>query len=133
MDDLVAGAKSDEEAPKVCREPKEIVQQTEMTLRKWTTNLDGFNIALKHDEQTTGKELAILHDKCESCPSFECMLQTFHTAREQFPEFLLSYEVMNAESVRCVRDNLHLRLPLDGEHPFYLLIKVAGVFEFIST
>ncbi|KAL3186181.1 hypothetical protein MRX96_027913 [Rhipicephalus microplus] len=63
------------------------------------------------------------------CPSFECTLQTFHTARQQFPEFLSSFEVMDAESVRCVRDNLHLRLPLDGEHPFYLLIEVAGSNE----
>ncbi|XP_049267551.1 D-2-hydroxyglutarate dehydrogenase, mitochondrial-like, partial [Rhipicephalus sanguineus] len=59
------------------------------------------------------------------CPSFESTLQTFQQARQQLPEFLSSFEVMDAESMRCVRDNLHLRLPLDGEHPFYLLIEVA--------
>lgn len=63
------------------------------------------------------------------CPSFESTLQTFQQARQQLPEFLSSFEVMDAESMRCVRDNLHLRLPLDGEHPFYLLIEVAGSNE----
>ncbi|KAL1422622.1 hypothetical protein MTO96_021873 [Rhipicephalus appendiculatus] len=63
------------------------------------------------------------------CPSFESTLQTFQAARQQFPEFLSSFEVMDAESMRCVRDNLHFRLPLDGEHPFYLLIEVAGSNE----
>ncbi|XP_075726126.1 uncharacterized protein LOC142767776 [Rhipicephalus microplus] len=43
-----------------------------------------------------------------------------------FPELLSSFEVMDAESVRSVRDNLHLRLPLDGKHPFYLLVEVPA-------
>nr|XP_054923220.1 D-2-hydroxyglutarate dehydrogenase, mitochondrial-like isoform X2 [Dermacentor andersoni] len=60
------------------------------------------------------------------CPSFKATLQTFHMARRQLPEFLSSFEVMDAESMRCVRDNLRLRMPLEGEHPFYLLIEVAG-------
>lgn len=46
-DDLVAGAESDEEALQICREAKEIMQQADMTLRKWTTNSDGLIIALE--------------------------------------------------------------------------------------
>ncbi|XP_077511735.1 D-2-hydroxyglutarate dehydrogenase, mitochondrial-like [Amblyomma americanum] len=63
------------------------------------------------------------------CPSFEAARQTFRSARQQLPEFLSSFEVMDAESMRCVRDNMHLRLPLGEEHPFYLLIEVAGSDE----
>lgn len=51
VDDLVAGAESDEEALQICREAKEIMQQAGMTLRKWTTNSDSLIDALEHEEQ----------------------------------------------------------------------------------
>lgn len=63
------------------------------------------------------------------CPRFEACLESLRLARQELPEFLSAVEVMDAETLRCVRDNLRLRLPLDQEHPFCLLVELAGSDE----
>lgn len=60
------------------------------------------------------------------CPRFEACLESLRLARQELPEFLSAVEVMDAETLRCVHDNLRLRLPLDQEHPFCLLVELAG-------
>lgn len=63
------------------------------------------------------------------CPRFEACLETLQVARRLLLEFLSAVEVMDAETLCCVRDNLHLRMPLAQEHPFCLLIELSGSDE----
>ncbi|CAN7939217.1 unnamed protein product [Ixodes hexagonus] len=62
------------------------------------------------------------------CPQFGDVLSTFRAARSALPEFLSSFELMDRESVRCVQQNQGLRSPI-GEHPFYILMELAGSDE----
>lgn len=64
------------------------------------------------------------------CRQFEDALATFRAAKASLPEFLSSFEVMDRESVRCVHENKGLSSPI-GEHPFYILVELAGSDESI--
>ncbi|CAG0881562.1 unnamed protein product, partial [Darwinula stevensoni] len=57
--------------------------------------------------------------------NFNNVLATFRLARESLGEILSSCEFMDAESVHCVEQNLHLRLPIP-KCPFYMLIETNG-------
>lgn len=53
------------------------------------------------------------------------MLEILKTSRRDLGEILSSCEMMDHDALKCVEENLKLRVPIK-ECPFYMLIETAG-------
>ena len=58
--------------------------------------------------------------------SFEKVQEAYRAAKSQLQEILSAFELMDAESQRLVHMVTKNKRPLDGEHPFYVLIETSG-------
>ena len=58
--------------------------------------------------------------------SFEKVQQAYREAKSQLQEILSAFELMDEASQRLVHMVTRNQRPLDGEHPFYVLIETSG-------
>lgn len=57
--------------------------------------------------------------------SFDKVLATFKSAKQNLNETLSSCELMDAQSMDMVQSHLKLKCPI-GDFPFYLLLETSG-------
>ncbi|QDS68868.1 hypothetical protein FKW77_007510 [Venturia effusa] len=58
--------------------------------------------------------------------SFEKVQEAFRAAKGQLSEILSAFEMMDGPSQSILRNQKGLKMPLDGEYPFYCLIETSG-------
>lgn len=58
--------------------------------------------------------------------SYEKVQTAFKTAKGQLSEILSAFELMDGESQKIVQGVTKNKYPLEGEHPFYVLIETSG-------
>lgn len=58
--------------------------------------------------------------------TFDKCLEVLRAAKQMLGEILSSFELMDGETLRCIKDNTGMTTVLSSERPFNLLIETSG-------